>query len=238
MENHTVCFVVSLVFCQKYHLPSPLHLMENETVWSKNTWKCLVKTKITVYYENKLRTDSKTNSKMRYLNVQLCGLSVRPHTSLLDILTTQDARKLRHHLKFLTGDFLTAERLALDQPSLDPACKLCLAPVESTEHVLVSCSATADIRQRILPELMNTVAHVQPNSYILNNPPASQLAQFILDCTSINLEERIRIPAHNPGVSQIFRVSRDWCYAVSSERARLLHKKQKALTKTTPGQTS
>ena len=136
------------LLCQKYHLPSPLQLLESEAPWSKNTWKCLVNTTIVVYYENKLRTEAKSNSKMNYLNVQLSGLSGRPHPALLNIFTTHDARKLRHHLKFLTGDFLTNERRANDQPGLDPSCTLCLAPLESTEHVLMSCRATADIRQR------------------------------------------------------------------------------------------
>ena len=55
------------LLCQKYNLPSPLKLLEHETPWSKDTWKCLVKTTITAYYENKLRAESKSNSKMNFL---------------------------------------------------------------------------------------------------------------------------------------------------------------------------
>ena len=110
---------------------------------------------MTVLHENELRKKSLTNSKMKYLNVQLSGLNGRAHPSLLHINTTQDARKLRPHLKFLAGDFLSGERLALDQPNLSPACKLCCAPIESSEHILTACRATADIRQRIFPELLN-----------------------------------------------------------------------------------
>ena len=164
---------------------------------------------------------------MKYLNVELCGLSGRPHPALLNIITTQDAKKLRHHLKFLTGDYITAEMLALEQPNLNPACKLCHAPVESTEHVLVTCKATAEICRRLFPELVNAVAQVQPESQILQNPSASQLTQFILDCTSLNLDETTRIPAHNPGISLIYKLSRDWCYAVSSLRAKLLQRIKK-----------
>ena len=212
------------ILCIKYGLPSPLFLMENEAPWPKETWKSLVKTKVTIYFEKSLRRQSIPNSKMKYLNIELSGLSGRPHPALHNILTTQDARKLRHHLKFLTGDILTAERLALDQPHLDPSCKLCLDPVESSEHVLVNCSATADVRRRILPELLNKVAQVQPNSRILQGFTDQQLAQFILDPTSANLDNSIRVPAHNPGVSELFKVSRDWCYAISNERSRLLQK--------------
>ena len=209
---------------KKYNLPSPLHLMENEHPWPREAWKCLVKTKVTVYYENKLRSASIPNTKMRYLNVKLSGLSGRPHPALLCIFSTQDVKRLRDHMKFLAGDFLTAEREALDQPHLSPACKLCQAPVESVEHVLVSCRATAEVRQRIYPELMNVVSKVQPSSHILISPSNPDLTQFILDCTSINLGEQSRVPAHNPGISQIFSKSRDWCTAISNERKRQLLK--------------
>ena len=136
---------------------------------------------------------------------------------------TQDAKKLHLHLKFLTCDFLTNERLSSDRPNLSPACVLCSASIDSIEHVLVSCRATADIRSRLYPELMNAVAKVHPNCNILQyHPPPSILVQFILDCTSLNLPNSIRVPAHIPGLSSIYRVSRDWCFGISSERSRLL----------------
>ena len=162
---------------------------------------------------------------MKYLNVQLLGLSGRPHPVLQNILTTQDAKKLRLHLKFLTCDYLTNDRLAVDQPGRSPACSLCGA-LDSIEHVLLACKATDSIRSRLLPELLNTVSKVQPTSALLTMPPPppSILAQFVLDCTSFNLPETIRISVQNPGISEIFVLSRDWCYGISSERFRLLRK--------------
>ena len=161
------------------------------------------------------------NSKMRYLNVNLLGLAGAPHVALLNINTTQDARRLRYHLKFLTGDYLTAERLAIDQAQ-SPKCKLCDAPVESIEHVLTRCLATAETRRRILPELLNIVSQVQPSCAILNLQQG-HLTQFILDCSSMNLPNCFRVPTHNPRISEIFKISRDWCYAIARERQRLLH---------------
>ena len=157
---------------------------------------------------------------MQYLNVQLQGLCGAPHSALLNIRTVQDALKLRFHLKFLTGDFLTRERLAINHGT-NPKCRLCPAPVESTEHILTQCTGTADIHRRMLPELLNIVHHMQPSSMILADQ-STHLTQFILDCTSINLPDSYRIPAHNPGVFEVFRLSRDWCHAVGRERSRLL----------------
>ena len=180
-----------------------------------------------------MRTKSLTNSKMNFLNIHLHGLSGQPHVVLHNISTTQAAKKLRIHLKFLTNDFLTNERLSLDQPHLSPACVLCQAPLDSTEHVLLLCKATSDIRRRLLPELLNTIATVQPMCRILAmDPPPHILTQFLLDCSSINLPEPYRIPAHNPRISEIYSVSRDWTFGISTERSRLL----KLKTKTTKSQ--
>ena len=164
---------------------------------------------MTVWYETRQRALALTNSKMTYLNVQLHGLSGRPHPVIQNIERTQDAKKLRLHLKFLSGDYLTNERLARDQPGRSPACLLCGAAIDNIEHVLVSCRATKDIRDRLLPDLLNTVAIVQPACQILDLPPAPHiLAQFVVDCSSFNLPDRIRIPTQNPGIL-IFFVCRE-----------------------------
>ena len=218
------------LLCEQYDLPSPLSVLLNGRLWPKEAWNDLVKTKVTIWHERKLRNLSLSNSKMCYLNVQVQGLSGLPHPALHGITCTQDAKKLRLHLKFLTCDYLTNERLARDHPGRNPACSLCEAlglvdaPSDTIEHVTMTCKATIEVRNRLLPELLNVVAKVQPNCHILVNlPPPKILTQFLLDCTSFNLPDNIRIPFHNPGISEIYRISRDWCYAVSKERFRLLN---------------
>ena len=183
------------LLCMKYGLPDPLQLLKSETVWPKARWMTLVKTRITIYFEQDRRAKAIVNSKMQYLNVQLQGLCGAPHTALLNIRTVQDALKLRFHLKFLTGNYLTRERLAINQGT-NPRCRLCPAPAESNQHNLTQCPGTADIHRRMLPELLNIV---QPSSMILADQ-STHLTQFILDCTSINLPDSYRIPAHSPSV--------------------------------------
>ena len=201
------------LLCLQYGLPSPLSVLLGGQACSKEAWSNLVKTRVTIWHEKKLRRLSLSNSKMIYLNIQLHGLSGRPHPALQNINTTRDAQKLRLHLKFLTCDFLTNERTAIDQPFRSPACLLCGAAIESLELVLVTCRATMDVRSRLLPELLNAVARVQPTCQILQKlPPPSILAQFVTDCSSFNLPENVRIPTHNPNISEIFLISRDWCY--------------------------
>ena len=156
---------------------------------------------------------------MKFLNVQLYGLSGIAHPALQHIQTTRDCKKLRSHLKFLTCDLIP-------HTPTSPACLLCndcSTDTNTTEHILVSCKAMRDVRDRIFPELINTVFQVQPMSGILTyNIPAPIMTQFILDCASFNLPDNIRIPTHNPRISEIYRVARDWCFAINNERCRLL----------------
>ena len=130
------------ILCKIYGLPCPLYLLEHVPAYTKEHWKCLVSTKITVYFEKSLRATAANNSKMKYLNVELHGLTGRPHPSLLGIYTTQDAKKLRLHLKFLCGDFLTGLRRSIDLPGTSPACQVCLAPEESIEQSYLSHQRT------------------------------------------------------------------------------------------------
>ena len=79
--------------CQKYSLPSPLGLLKSGSLWTKQAWNTLVRTRVTVWYEKEFRRLSLSNSKMQYRNVQLNGLSGAPHPCLLNINTTQDVKK-------------------------------------------------------------------------------------------------------------------------------------------------
>ena len=208
------------LICQKYGLPPPLALLQTPA-WSKSKWDALVKTRITTWHERYLRGLSQNNSKMKYLNVQLSGLTGRPHPVLQNIQTTQDCKKLRLHLKFLTCDLITDT----DSSTSSLACILCNSASipDSTEHVLMSCHTLSEVRSRMLPELMNTVYQVQPMSEILSGDVSLfVMTQFILDCSSPNLPCNVRIPAHNPRISEVYRVARDWCFAIASERFRLL----------------
>ena len=76
----------------------------------------------------------------------------------------------------------------------------------------------------LLPYLKFDSLNAGNDNVIINFKPLYWL--FILDCTSLNLPSAYRVPTHNPEVSQVFKISRDWCYAVAKERARLLKAKK------------
>ena len=127
----------------------------------------------------------------------------------------------------LSGDYLCFATLAIDRGS-DPQCRLCLvdsntpAPIEDTVHILTRCRGTADTRNRLMPDLLNTVHKFFPNNKILEHTDHLTLTQFILDCSSLNLPSLIRIEPSHTEIVQVVRISHDLCFAIHTERVRQL----------------
>ena len=219
------------LLCLRYELPDPLSLLQNEDAWPKSVWKNYCLTKIRAYHEKLWRVQALTNSKMTFLNIQLSGLTGRHHPALSGVHTTRDVERLRPHLKMLTGDYLTYARACLDNKyGGDPSCRICRtsqplqpAPSETIEHIMTECRGTAEVRERLFPELVNLLLTAEPNHAYISTPPRLHssdisLAQFILDCTSFNLPAQLRINYGNPKLPDIFKFSRDFCYAIHSSR--------------------
>ena len=204
-----------------YGLPDPLKLVQCSPM-SKNEWKTLVVTKVTAHHERYLREKAEQNSSMQYLNVQLSGLTGRPHPALLNISETRQALRFRSHIQMLSGDFASSQLIGKHQNS-DQSCQLCPCDLESTQHILTECLATSNVRERLLPELLNLVASVHPTNALLDpNVSKHTLTQFILDPTSFNLSNRFRINVQDIRLSEIFTLSRDWCHAIASSRNKQL----------------
>ena len=93
--------------CQMYGIEDPLVSLEKVPP-PKSSFKDIVTTKIIAFHERELKVAAETNSKMTFLNVNLSSLRGRHHPCLSDIVTPTEVKKLRLHLKFLTGDYLTS----------------------------------------------------------------------------------------------------------------------------------
>ena len=191
-----------------------------------------VRTKITVFHERQLRNDAYKNSKMRFLNVSVSGLSGRHHPALLNIMTSQDVNKMRPHIKMLCSDLYTYE-LKAKYNGGSPHCILCQEPSENKEnkeniiHILTSCKAYTTVRIKILEE-MKTVVKCSKSAlnfdHIEDNP--ERLTQFILDCTSLNLP--MRINNCDDTCLKIFKLSRDLCNSINRTRLEDLKNLQKS----------
>ena len=187
----------------------------------KTKYKSNILARITQFWETKLRKDAQNNSKMKYLNVNLIGLSGRCHPVLREITTTQQVSKMRPHLRMLCNDYYTYEQKAKHQGG-SPACRLCTSnEPESIEHILTICQNYSDVRGRVITEMKNIIKDID---YIQTSEPIfsenQNLAQFILDCTSFNLP--IRINYSDEIASKIFELSRGLCFSIHKTRLYML----------------
>ena len=156
---------------------------------------------------------------MQCLNVSLTGLRGKRHPALLGIVTTHQVKRANIHIKMLAGDFLTYQTRA-DRSGGSAHCRSCpeTSPKnENLNHILTECLAYEEIRRRIFPEFSKickiTKSNVSFEDILRSN---EALCQFILDPTSFNLEKRVNI--NDPALPELFRISRDYCYAVNSIR--------------------
>jgi hypothetical protein len=132
----------------RYDLEDPLVCLGKDPP-SKSFYKELVATKITAYYEDLMRKSAAGNSLMKYLNVSTIGLRGRHHPALSSMITTQDVKLSRPHLKLLAGNYLTY-KIKADQSGGSPLCRICTSGHEETvSHVISSCQAMAVERDRI-----------------------------------------------------------------------------------------
>ena len=162
---------------------------------------------------------------MRFLNVNIKGLNGLVHPALYNVKTTSSVRKMRPHIKMLCGDYYTYQLKAKYQGG-SPNCKLCkISPeqndnIENIEHILTQCSAYSDIRQRIFLKMKHLCDQIPTVDFeeLLSNP--RNLTQFLLDCTSLNLSNRINCLDEN--CSKMFDLSRDLCFSINKLRLKKL----------------
>ena len=212
----------------KYGLPEPISLLACKP-WPHERWKAHTKIVVNTFHETLLRKSAAGNSKLRFLNVQVTGLSATVHPLLSWVMTTQDAAIVRPHIKMLSGDypcFVNSDKMS----NGEPLCKLCQplidsaqqCPTEDLVHLLTSCKATIDIRSRVLPDLYNLLSQFHPENSLLSQIDNQTLTQFLLDCTSLNLPNEIRLTSAHAGFKLIAEKCSWVIYSLRKERTRQL----------------
>ena len=216
-----------------YGLEDPLQCLYRDPP-KKSEYREKVLTKITAFHEKELRRQAESNSNMTYLNVSISGLRGRHHPSLSYLLTAHDVQKSQPHIKMLCGDYFTYEKRS-NQSGGSPHCRSCSLtnqepeipkPSENLIHILTECSAYSDIRDRILPEfsLLCQQSDAKINFESISLAKAT-LCQLILDPISLNLGSRINV--NDPLLTKFFKLSRDFCFAIHTERMKVLKQRLK-----------
>ena len=201
-----------------YGLTDPLDCLKMDPP-DKAEYKELVLTKISAFHEKKLRIMADSNSSMKFLNVATFGLRGRHHPVISGLKTTLEVQKSRPHIKMLCMDYLTFEKKAKQQGG-SSSCKCCTDnEVENLTHILTSCTAYSNIRERIFPQF-SKICSLSNFDFWAIVSQNSELAQFILDPTSLNLNQRLNISDKN--VDSLMKLTHDYCYAVHKQRISIL----------------
>ena len=212
----------------QYQLPHPLLLLDHPP--TKEAYKKMVKSNVVDYWETKLRQEAAfLPSYLPYFHPQFMSLT-SPHR----IWTTAghksyEVAKARVQLLFLSSQY-RCNKLTRHWSSENPEgfCSFGLCAekrlVESPEHVLLNCPAYTHTRQNMISLCMKTqdpVSHSLVTSFLLSSS-TQKMMQFLLDCSV--LPEVIRgAQLHGEQIySDIFYLSRTWCFAIHRERMKRL----------------
>ena len=180
-ENSRTCSAHIRHLSRQYDLEDPLLCLRRDPP-SKSEYKELIATKITVYYENVLRQSAMKNEQMKYLNISTLGLRGRHHPALSNMITTNDVKLSRPHVKFLAGNYLTYQ-IRSEQSGGSPRCRICPTECpETVSHVISTCSGMAVERERLLTEFSDLCKKTK-TEIIFDEISKDEelLCQFILD---------------------------------------------------------
>ena len=205
----------------KYDMRDPLECLNSDPP-TKSQYSEYVLTKITAYYEKELRQEAKTNSCMEFLNVNMVGLRGKHHPVITKIVTPVEVQKMRPHLKMLCGNLLTYQTKFNQSGIGSPHCRLCQAKSETLSHIIGSCSHYEEVRGRIMKEfeklLETSLSKVRIGDFVETD---NILTQFVLDPSSMNLSPRVHL--NDPILPELFKLSRDLCFAINKNRNKSLH---------------
>ena len=209
--------------CLMYMLPHPLSLMESPL--SKVEGKQLFRSRVTDFWQTKLRNDTSVLPSLRYFKPQYMTLS-RPHPLFQTCgNNSYEICKAISQACMLSGRYPTDRLVRHFHPGSDGNCSLCSDNVPGTiEHLLMQCSSLNETRQQLLVNLEKNNFSDLSKSLILKaiNPVnIEEAVQFLLDCSN-NPNVISAIQMCGPVITEeLFRFTRSWCYSIHRRKLKL-----------------
>ena len=92
----------------------------------------------------------------------------------------------------------------------------------SLEHIMLFCPALSITRSSLLDLSLSVASESNLISDIIfsaiNNPSVEILMQFLLDCSCIPAVQRLKQNNYHNFISQLFYLTRTWCYSIHRAR--------------------
>ena len=179
---------------------------------------------MTDYWEVKLRAEASMLPSLRFFRPEYMSLA-RPHP----LWTTTESNpyevaKAVQQARFLSGRYRTESLCRHWTANTMGLCLCCSCKIEeSIDHILLFCPAYQGTRQTVInywikrsrgPALQLVLEAIASPSVIF--------LQFLLDCSSLPPIITATQLHGQDILSQIFHLTRTWCFAIHRERMKML----------------
>ena len=180
-------FIYSAKRLSKYNIDA-IQILSQETTYVK------IKSTISNYWTNFMRTEAATKTSLRYLDPERCDFQ-SPHSIWTEARSDPaEIKKAIQKARLLTGTYLLQSNKAVfNQHQTVATCPLCNTAAEDREHFILECPTLQKIRgkhfidiTRIVPTF-DTLNHDQQLRVILD----SHIYPF-MECNRADLEASCR----------------------------------------------
>ena len=212
--------------CLQYNLPHPLSLLDFPP--SKTKYKSLIKSKITDFWELRLRQEAAPLTSLMYFKPGYVSLA-RPHPIWWTAgANPYEVAKAVVQCRMLSGRYRTKQLMSNWSVDGDSCCpsSSCTGTDESLEHILLECPAYVTIRTNLV-EKFKSVKNENLRELAMSalDKPPTFLMQFLLDATALSSTHSLIAKMGEEILFPLFNLTRTWCYAIHKERLIILKRK-------------
>ena len=212
--------------CLCYNLPHPLTILASPP--SKEMFKRMVKSSLISHWEVKLRTDAAALPSLMFFKPAFMSLT-SPHP-LWSTAGSSPSKVAMATIQaqMISGRYRSQQLCSHWSPQTSGFCVLseaCSSSLEDIPHILSSCCALANIREKLLRFSLNycvTCPEISTLVVQFCQPTNPDFCQFMLDC-SVMPEVILATQVHGKWILEhLFHLSRTWVYNLHRARMKLL----------------
>jgi hypothetical protein len=211
--------------CYQYDLPHPLLLLRQPP--TQQTFKTLIKAKVTDFWQQKLRNHATPLTSLRYFQPQYMSLA-HPHPMWAAATDSYSVNKTVIVARMLSGRYRCGSLLQHFSVTATGICELCGVKLEDIEHIILPrCPLLIERKSHLLKYARDRLAAAALSECLrifeaaISNPNMQKTVQFFLDPSVLpEVIEASRKDKHT--LPLLFRITSTWCYSLHRLRLQLL----------------
>ena len=211
--------------CYQYDLPHPLLLLRQPH--TQQTFKTLIKAKVTDFWQQKLRNHAAPLTSLRYFQPQYMSLA-HPHPMWAAATDSYSVNKTVIVARMLSGRYRCGSLLQHFSVTATGICELCGVELEDIEHIILPrCPLLIERKLHLLKYARDRLAAAASSECLrifeaaISHPNMQKTVQFFLDPSV--LPEVIEASRKDENtLPLLFRITSTWCYSLHRLRLQLL----------------